>query len=476
MAIVPFQPTTDLGPSGAPDVEPTLVVQSRFVVNGRDPYISAVEDPSLISAELLAAVPTIKEDLKFGLSDAALAALSALPGKAVVSYTLSAASDGKTQLPLTIGDPESSANKLAEAVVDHVVPGTANDVAHELFLPDATLAAVSAGGMWASQSDFVVRGCFKADFAQGGNAGDAGQDDCRDLKVVLVREASAASAASSRSFDKAFVRNLGSDRIAINSSMSTQNRLGLNGASSATEGKVVLKGKIGKSFELTLARAFGNANLDVDPTRTSYEVGVEAFGQSIFSDSKQAAKIVQTQDFSASKSFTLANLGFGFGPVSIGIKIGVGGTLGFEAEDTLEVLTDGAACQDLLKSGDTIAACGRMTRVTTPLFGLTGKLEGGINLVIVKAGVVADLRFVTLRFPLDTTLGFGLTDQNKLLVRGDATWDMSLVPLSGNVYIVGKVGIGWFSKSLKVNLFSFSTPTITTRLMSASMASFEELQ
>jgi hypothetical protein len=117
-----------------------------------------------------------------------------------------------------------------------------------------------------------------------------------------------------------------------------------------------------------------------------------------------------------------------------------------------------------------------MTRVTTPVFGLTGKLEGGIDLKLVKAGVAADLRFVTLRFPLETTLGFGLTDQNKMLVRGDATWDMTLQPLSGDVYIYGKVGFKRFAKSLKVHLFSFSSPTINTRLMSASMASFEELQ
>ena len=66
---------------------------------------------------------------------------------------------------------------------------------------------------------------------------------------------------------------------------------------------------------------------------------------------------------------------------------------------------------------------------------MTGKLEGGIDLKLVKAGVAADLRFITTSFPLDTTLGWGLTDDERLLVRGDATWDMNLVPLSGDVYI-----------------------------------------
>jgi len=475
VAVLPLQSTVDIGPDGPADVDPTLVVQSSFVVNGRDPYISAV-DPALIPPELIEAVPSIEEDLKFGLDAATLAALSALPGKATVSYTIRSAADNTTQLPLTIRDPANPTNKVAEVVIDRVVPGTANDVAHELYIEGATLDAVSPGGIWANQSDFVIRGCFNATFPQDGNKGDGVADDCRELEVVLVREAPTTSTASSRSFNKEFERKLGSDRIRIESTMSTQNRLDLSGASSQTEGEVALKGKLGKSFDLKLARAFANANLNVDPTKTSFELGLDAFNQRIFSVSKQESKIVQTQDFSAAKSFTIGSLGFGFGPVTVGFKIGVGGSIGFEVEDTLEVLTDGATCQGLLKSTDTITTCGRMTRATSPNFGLTGSIEGGIDLKLVKAGVAADLRFITTSFPLETTLGFGLTDQNKLLVRGDVTWDMSLQPLSGDVYIIGKVGFRRFAKKLKVNLFSFSSPTINTRLLSVSMGSSEELQ
>lgn len=475
VAVVPFRPTKDLGPSGAPDVDPTLVVQSQLVVNGRDPYVSAV-DPAKIPASLIEAAPSIQEDLKFGRDGEGLSALSALPGRATVAYSIRAASDSTTRLPLTVRNPANPATKVTEVVVDRIVPGLANELAHELFLEGATLAAVSPGGMWANQSSFVIRGCFTGEFAQGGNRGDGPIDDCRELEVMLVRETSAASVASSRSFDKEFARKLGGDRIRIESSMSTQNRLGLSGASSRTEGEVALKGKLGKSFDLTLASASASANLDVDPTKTSYEVGVDAFNTRVFGVSKQASKIVQTDDFSVAKSFTIGSLGFGFGPVSVGFTIGVGGAIGFEAEDTLEVLTDSTSCRSLLKSTAAITRCGRMTRVTTPTFGLTGNIEGGINLRIVKAAVVADLQFITTRFPLDTTLGWGLTDSNKLLVRGDVTWDLSLQPLSGDVSIVGRVGFRRFAKSLKVNLFSFASPSITTRLLSLSMGTPEELQ
>jgi hypothetical protein len=434
-------------------------------------------DPALIPPALVDAVPSIKEDLKFGLDAAALAAVSALPGKAVVTYTIRAVGGSMTPLPLMIRDPANPTSKVTEVVVDRIVPGTANAIIHDLYMEGATLAAVSPGGAWANENNFVVRGCFNGEFAQGGNKGDGNVDDCRELEVVLVREASTASAATSRSFNKEFERKLGGDRFAIESTMSTQNRLDLSGAFSRTEGEIALKGKLGKSFELTLARAFADASVGVNPAKASFELGLDAFNTRIYGVSvQQEAKIVQTQDFSAAKSFTIGSLGFGFGPVSVGFKIGVGGAIGFEVEDTLEVLADSPSCQALLKSTDTITACGRMTRVTSPNFGLTGSIEGGIDLKIVKAAVVADLRFITTSFPLDTTLGWGLTDANKLLVRGDVNWELSLEPLSGDVYLIGKVGIRRFAKSLKVNLFSFSAPSFNTRLLSLSMGSPEELQ
>ena len=474
VAIVPFQQTEDLGVDGAPDLDPSLVVLSRFIVNGRDPYFSAA-DPALIPPELLEAVPTIEEDLRFGLDDAGLAALSELPGTAAVSYTIRAASDPDTELPLTIRDPADPSVRVAELPVSEVIPGTANDVVHELFLEGATLEAVSDGGIWAGESDFVVRGCFAADFAQTGNEGDAGLDDCKELEVMLVHEGAPATNASARNFDKSFDRSLGNSRISIDSSMSTQNRLDLTGASSNNSAAISLHGKLGKSFDVVLAGAFANASLNIDPTKTGYEIGVDVFNQRVYSVSEQAASIEHSDDFSVAKSFQVAQLGFGFGPVNIGFQISIGGEAGLETEDVLEVLTDEAACQDLVQATDAMTMCGRMSRTTSPFFGMTAKIEGGINLKLVKAGVAADLRLITTSFPLEATLGWALTDDARMLVRGDATWDMSLQPLSGNVYIIGKVGFKRFAKTLKVNLFSFSTPTISNRLLSVSMDASEEL-
>ena len=476
VAVLPYQSTENVGPDGPADADPTIVVQSRFVINGRDPYISAV-DPALIPPSLVEAVPTIQEDLAFGFNEAALAAVSAMPGNAVVSYTLRPASSDGAPLPLSISDPDDPENTIPEALIGEVLPGTANEVVHELFLEGETLAAVSEGGAWAEESDFVIQGCLAADFPQDGNKGDGSVDDCTELEVVLVRETLATSGASSLTFNKAFGRKLGSSRLAIESTMSTQNSLGLNGASSQVDGAVKLTGKLGKRFELALAEAHGEAVLDVNPKNSYYDAYVDAFGKRIYSASQQASSTIEhSDDFSVAKSFTIGNLGFGFGPARIGLSIGAGGTLGFSAEDTLEAITDSPACQELLKSEEKFDICGRMTRVTTPYFGLTGSVEGGLNLRVVKAAVAANLRFITTEFPLDTTLGWGLNFDGQLVVRGDVDWDMNLTPLAGKVFIIGKVGFRRIAKTLKVNLFSFSSPTIKRDLLSFSMGQFEVLQ
>ncbi|MCA9630834.1 MAG: hypothetical protein KC766_24360 [Myxococcales bacterium] len=478
VALVPFQQTENVGPNGPPDLEPSLVVESSFVVNGRDPYISPLSEGESIPADLLEAEPTIEQDLKFGLDDAALAALNQLPGKATVRYSLRSAADASTTLPLTVNDPESggAGTRVTEVAVKKVMPGTATTVVHELFIEGEALAAVSDGGIWANETDFVVTGCFDGDFTQQGNQGDAGLEDCKDIPVQLAREEAPASAASAITFAKSFHQKLGSSRIGIEGSMSTNNRLDRSGASSSNEGSVVLSGKLGKHFELVIAHAEANAKLDVDPEKNSYDVNVDAFGKSLFSDSKTAEpKIVKTDEISFAKSTQIGGLGFGFGPVSVGFKISVGGELGVDLEDTLEVIGDNETCADMLQTSDVVNACGSMSRVASPHFALTGELFGGINLRLVKAGVQADLKFVKTSFPLTAALGFGLTEDNQFLVRGDADWDMDLKLIEGDVAIVGSVGFRRWRKRLKVNLFSFSSPTRSMHLMSNSMANFETL-
>jgi hypothetical protein len=356
-------------------------------------------------------------------------------------------------------------------VIERLLPGTANVLTHELFAEGETLAALSEGGAWSAIGELDVRACFEAEFAQAGNEGEGDLGDCRTVMVMLVREAPLASAATERTFDAELSRQVGSPgRIALGAELTTRNRLDASGVSSRVEGVVNIEGRLGRSFEITVARAMARATLGVDPADTGYEVSVDVFGQRVLSRLLTEASITNEDDFTVARSFSFPGLGFGFGPVRVGFRFGLGGEVGLATNDALSATTDAAACAELLGTADAMSVCGSMTRSVAPHFAFTASVEGGIDLRIVRASVVANLRIVNTDFPLDASLAWGVRDDGRVLVRGDARWGMGLRLIEGDVAIVGRVGVRRFSRTLRVNLFSFSSPRFTRTLLDRSLA------
>ncbi|KFA90470.1 hypothetical protein [Archangium violaceum] len=458
------------------DLKPSLVVESTLVVNGRDPYISGLA-PEAVPPELEASAPGITEDLQFGLDPSELGTLTAMPGRALLRYELAPASAESGWLPLTVGDPNRENGRVDEIVIERLLPGTSNTFAHELFAEGETRAALEENGAWAEVSQFSLRGCFTADFAQEGNAGEANTSDCRTLPIVLVRETPDSSAATSIGFDEEFTRQLGSsDRMSVAVRMLTRNRLDRAGASSRIEGEVELEGKLGRPYSVTIARAVGQATLGVEAAETGYEITVDAFNQRIHSVSESKSILQHEEEFSTAKSFDFPNLGFGFGPVRVGFQISLGGEVGLTTNDSLSISTDTARCASLLQSADALGRCGAISRTITPGFNFTASVEGGINLRIVKAAVVADLKLVNTDFPLEASLAFGQREDGGLMVLGNANWTLGMQLISGDVAIVGRVGIRRFSRTLRVNLFSFGSKRFTRTLLDRSMDVSEVLQ
>ncbi len=451
--------------AGAPeDLEPTIVVSPSLVVNGHDPYYSALA-PELVPPGLEGI------DAELGLSP------SALPGRGKMSYALTAASDGSRFRPLTIAAPTDADPNLrvSEFEITDLDPGVPNAFVHELFAEGETRTALDDGGDWAGEDDFILRACFGAEFTQAGNEGSREADDCRDLPIVLVRERVIAGGASSKRFDKGHKKKAGGSRIALEADLTVDNQMNKIGLLSKTEGVIELNGKLGKRFNLQIARAFGEASLRFDEKRNDYEVGVFAFNKRIYTFRREGDSLENDEKFSANKSTRLGGLGFGFGPVRVGFSISAGGRVGFEPSDALVLSNDPAECNELLGAED-VLVCGHVAREASPVFALTGRVSGGINIRIVKAEVVADLKFVETKFPLGASLSIGQTDTGRILVKGDVRWDLELRLIRGNVSIVGRVGFRRFSKSLKINLFKFSSPLITRNLLNRSMANFEELE
>lgn len=472
VAILPYVDPS----STAMDLAPSLVVESTLVVNGRDPYLSGLA-PEDVPPELEAAAPGITEDLQFGLDPAELGTLTAMPGRATLRYELAPAGAESGWLPLTVGDPGSELGRVNEVVIERLLPGTANTFAHELFAEGDTRTALDENGEWAGVSDFSLRGCFTADFAQEGNAGEADTADCRIIPIVLVRETPDSSSATSIGFNEEFTRKLGNaDRMSVAVQLLTRNRLDRAGVSSRIEGGVELEGKLGRPYSVTIARAVGQATLGVDPGESGYEITVDAFNKRIHSVSESGPNLEREEEFSAAKSFAFPNLGFGFGPVRIGFQISFGGEVSLTTNDSLSVSSDGARCAELLQSQDVLGLCGGMSRTVTPGFNFTASVEGGINLRIVKAAVVADLDLVNTDFPLTASLAWGQRDNGGLLVLGNANWQLGMQLIRGDVAIVGRVGVRRFSRTLRVNLFSFSSRRFTQTLLDRTMDGFEVLE
>jgi len=469
---VAILPNVDAASPGA-EIAPSLVVDSTLVVNGRDPYISPLA-PEKVPPELEAIAPGITQDLQFGLAPGEVDRLTAMPGRATLRYELAPVGKEGTWRPLTVG---TEAGRVSEVVVEKLLPGTSNIFSHELFAEGDTRAALAEGGEWANVSNFLVRGCFSAEFPQQGNAGDGNTADCRTFEVVLVRETPNSSSATSITFDREFTRSIGhGNRLSLNARLVSQNRLDTSGASSRLEGEVKVEGKLARSYSITVARAVGQATLSRNSAATGYEILVDAFGNRIYSMSDRNPNLVHKKEFSAAKSHSFPGLGFGFGPVRVGFRLGLGGEIRFDANDKLSLSNNAGQCATLLGTQGGLTTCGSISRGVTPSFNFTASVEGSIKVAIAKASVVADLDLVKTDFPLTASLAWGLGNDGRITVLGNANWKMGMQLVDGNASIVGRVGIRRFSRSLRVNLFNFNSQRQSETLFNRSMNGFEVLE
>ncbi len=482
-------------PDGGHEAEPPfLLINAVFVIDGKDPYKNQV-DVSKLPPELIAEVPTIATDLRFGLSNAELNALDDLPGTAAMTYELAPSNkiSPNAWLPLTIDDPANPdpEGHVAALTITELEPGAENTFTHALYVEGATRAAIAPLGAWANDDDFTIRGCLKPSFPVGGNAGaqedevavggEAGKGDCKTFKVRVVRATPPISRATAHSFDQTWERSVGSpDRVALIGRLRTANSLDLGGARTDTEGVVEIKGKIGRDFSVQLFRAFGKGGALVTKESSFVDVGVEAFGTSVFGYQNSTADQTYSMPFMVAKSFQFPGLSFGFGPVSIGITAGVGGNVGITTELAVSA-KDGN--NPMIPELSTATSVGSLVATVTPSVGLTGNVTGGIDIFIARAAAVATVQVIEIGLPLITTLRWGVTGTDpgtmavtKLTILGDLQWNLTINWLNVSVDVVGRIGIGFFSITRTVNVFTYKNPTETIPLLTRKLESPIDLQ
>jgi hypothetical protein len=473
---------------GAESDPPSLVVNAVFVMEGRDPYKNQV-DVSKLPPELKAAIPTIEQDLRFGLSDEGLAALDNLPGDIVIRYDLAPTNKIRPDawLPLMIDDPSNPNpdGHVATVRLNELEPGTENSFVHALFIEGATRTEVSATGAWAREDDYTVRGCLFSEFPEGGNTGDedadeaavggeAGLGDCKTFKVRLVRAPSPTGSASAQSFDHVWERTVGDpDRVALIGRLGTTNTLDLSGARTDTEGKVEIRGKIGSDFTVQLFRAYAKGGALTSQAQSYVDLGVEAFGVNLFGYQNTSNEQTYATPFTVAKSFQFPGLSFGFGPVSVGITAGVGGNLGVTPSMAISA-KDGAEAS--IPELAMATSNGMIQTTTTPNVGLTGNVTGGIDVWVAKAAAVATVQIIDIGFPLTATVRWGVTERDmetmavkKLSILGDLKWDMTITWLNLSVDVVGEIRLVFFKVSKTFNVFKYTTAPDTISLLNRKL-------
>src|ERR1019366_9101524 len=396
-----------------------------------------------------------------GLSDGGAAELDDLPtgagggAPATVKYDIVPTNQisPTAWMPLTIDDPKNPNpdGHVSEIDLTTLDPGTENDFTHQLFIEGPTLTAVTGNGPWANQNNFTIRGCLIANFAEDQDPGEedpenvpAGGDvptgDCQTFQIVLVKSPTPTTSGVSESFDMTWTRS------------------------------VNLNGHVGTDLNVELLSAFAKAGALATVVNSYVDVGVNAFGNNVFGYQNTANMVSYSQDFMVAKSFSFPTLGYGFGPVSVGITFGVGGNIGLTPAFTVTG-TQGPGTDPALAAA---TVSGALQATVTPNAGLTGTVSGGIDLLLASAHVGATVQLVNISTPVQANLLWGVTQGSsdavtQMTVLGNVNWNLNITWLNTSVDLVGTLGRCFFCVSRTVNLFKYENPGETINLLNRTL-------
>ena len=486
MTLWPPQQDPDVPVGKIETPRPSLSVAATLTIYGKDPDEHAVDLANLPPE--VAGDPTAAMDFTFGLSAAELAALDDLPAPAEVTYEI-APTDGPDTaafMPLAIDDPSSvdADVHVASIPLPKMEGGALTRVTHDLFIEGAL--ATKLATTWAKYDEFQIRGCVHVPFAEVGNEGEEDEaaaqqgvdnqpetaaNDCKTFKVKLVRATVPAGAANSFAFDMNWQKDVGSnDTVQLAGNLTTSNQLNLNGATSSTEGKVTLASKYLGSLDII--RGYGKAGALTTLASSYVDTGVDAFGTNIWGYQAMGNSVTSSTEFMAAKSYSFPVFSYGVGPIGVSVTVGIGGNVGVKPTFTVTAMDGGNASIPELAMA---TSSGSVVANFTPTFGLTGNATGGFNGGIFRVGVEANVQIIQVSTPLVATLNWGVTQQmngavSQITVVGNTTWDMTLDWCNVEVNGVGKVGIGWFSKSFNKNIWRLQNPQTKINLLNRDQA------
>lgn len=163
---------------------------------------------------------------------------------------------------------------------------------------------------------------------------------------------------------------------------------------------------------------------------TGYDSEMIIFNATVFEDSYWNAQFEKTFEKSWEEERILAQARFSVGPIPITIKAGIDGGVGFE-------LTIGYALSELYANGD----------IFSTNFG--GFATGGVDLLLVEAGVVIDINILDNVLALETSAELALLDEGSVDPRVDYSFELTddLDVISGRFGLYAEVtSVKWCKK------------------------------
>jgi hypothetical protein len=240
---------------------------------------------------------------------------------------------------------------------------------------------------------------------------------------------------------------------------------------------VKLNGHVGQDFSVELLSAYAKAGALATITNSYVDVGVNAFGINVFGYQNTATTASYANPFMVAKAFSFPTLGYGFGPVSVGITLGVGGNIGVAPSFTVTGAQGPGSDAALLAA----TVSGTLQGSVTPSAGLTGTVSGGIDLLLASAALVATVQIVDISAPVTANLLWGITQGSsdavqQMTVLGNVNWNLNITWLNTSVDLVGTLGRCFFCVSRTINVFKYTNPGETISLLNRSLPSALVLQ
>ena len=334
---------------------------------------------------------------------------------------------GTTYAPLKLLGDASAANGLLNfAPFEKLVVGQPADFHHHLFAASGSDAcnrvtgAAAATEDWSGYPTFNVRACIVSPFNE---RMDGNNCVVTPLRLVVSKPENTGNADSAR-YDKDYSASAGDKVIGVSGSFYTHNDIDLSGATTDSQAKASITGWFG--FTLFHIWATGAANVAI--VGSYADAGVEVLGHQFYSYNETVPEVHWTKDLTYAKSLDYY---YNYGIAGIGLDVDAGITGSAGITGALDIVAETGSGTAPFADSTTIGTC---VATVTPSVSLQLNARATVNLAVTKGEVDGSLTVLDVELPAVGTLHWGLISGPALVMTADASLNMTLKTLAGDLH------------------------------------------